>query len=117
MRYQDLIEAGKKASKQSAIGLYSAKLKAIALYTESLCYYDGSDSLAWYYRAREYNALERYQEALYDLNRYLVGNDLILRSRIMAFYEKVEALKGLNRNEEAQQVINEAQELMPGFEP
>jgi len=86
MKYQDLIEAGKKASGQSAIGLYSAKLRAIALYTESMCYYDGSDSLAWYYRAREYNALERYQEALYDLSRYLdTDNKHILRSKIMGF--------------------------------
>ena len=108
MKYQDLIEAGKKASKRRAIGLY----------TESLYYYGGSDSLAWYYRAKEYNDLELYEEALEDLNRYLdTNNKHILRSKIMAFYEKAKALKALNRDEEAQQVIDKAQELMPGFEP
>ena len=107
MKYQDLIEAGKKRTARRAIGLY----------TESLYYYGGSDSLAWYYRAKEYNDLELYQEALDDLNKYLVGNDLILRSRIMAFYEKAKSLRGLGRNEEAQRTIDKAQELMPGFEP
>ncbi|AXK90503.1 hypothetical protein CrV_gp091 [Cylindrospermopsis raciborskii virus RM-2018a] len=108
MKYQDLIEAGKNRSKR----------RAIALYTESLYYYNGSDSLALYYRAKEYNDLELYEEALEDLDKYLdTDNKHILRSRIMAFYEKAKALKGLNRDEEAQQVINEAQELMPGFEP
>jgi len=107
MKYQDLIEAGKKASGQSAI----------TLYTESLYYYEGSDSLAWYYRAKEYNELGLYEEALNDLNRYLVGNKHVLRSKIMAFYQKAKTLKGLNRNEEAQRTLEEAQELMPGFEP
>lgn len=70
-------------------------------------------------KTKEDNQLELYEKALTDLDKILAGNEhkQILRYRVMAFYEKAEALKGLNCHKEAQEAINQAQVLIPDFKP
>ena len=103
MKYQDLYNQARKLS----------GLEAVELYTQSLKLYDGSDNLAWLYRAMELNGLERYQEAIQDAEAYIGKRPN--PSRFMGWFQKGLALAGLERYQEALEAFNKAIELNPGF--
>ena len=103
MKYQDLYNQGRLTSGQEAIDFY----------TQSLKLYDGSDNLAWLYRAMELNGLERYEEAIKDAEAYIGIKPN--PSRFMGWFQKGLGLSGLERYQEALEAFNKAIELNPGF--
>ena len=103
MKYQDLYNQARKLS----------GLEAVELYTQSLELYDGSDNLAWLYRAMELNGLEKYEEAIQDAEAYIGVKPN--PSRFMGWFQKGLALAGLERYQEALEAFNKAIELNPGF--
>lgn len=98
-------EEGLKAAKQErhteAVCHYGA---AIQEDTEEKCYFIRQD------RAIAYMFLEKYQEALADID-YLLSKDLKISEKINAFRLKFSALVYLDRKEEAKKNFEEADEL------
>ena len=103
MKYQDLYNQARKLS----------GLEAVELYTQSLKLYDGSDNLAWLYRAMELNGLERYEEAIKDAEAYLGVKPN--PSRFMGWFQKGLGLAGLERYQEALEAFNKAIKINPNF--
>ena len=102
MKYQDLYNQGRELSGQEAIDFY----------TQSLKLYDGSDNLAWLYRAMELNGLERYQEAIKDAEAYIGKRNPY---SFMGWFQKGLGLAGLERYQEALEAFNKAIKINPNF--